>query len=622
MPTISQLPTATAVSSADTIPVNQAGALRSVSVGNFLQSVQSTITVASPSLIGRTSLGAGSPEQVDVGTGLSISGSTLVSTGLDHATFPVASTLDPGADLVASDGGTPQLLSVALLRGLFSAGDNISIDSAGVISTSTSSSVMGLVDLGSSITAQQITNKLSGLDLIPVSQSGAGRSITYANLIDGLTIDQAQLAGPATDTDGFWIAQGSSLMERQTFSAVWSWVVGKLPSYTIPSIEIITNIALQPTAHNGYLLICSQPVTITLASNLPSGFRCTVINVSSGSVAFGAGFVVSNGASTLATWQLATITGFTYSAGSVAHVLISSQGNNTNAIGVVNNLAATASSSTSISVSWQAPLNNSGSLEYTVQYRITGSATWLVAVSNQTATTYVINGVQALTGYDVVVQASGSNVIGPYSNIISLTTPAMSQTSVPAQVSGLSASATTAKSISLSWTNQSGTNSATSYTVQYRLSGTSSWTWSLAGLTTNSTTISGLQANTSYDVVVFGVNNAGAGPISSIVTAITPATPNAVSSITWNVPPAGSYAKGIGAIGVNAHVTPATAAIQFGISQSSTAAPTSWTAAVNVNSDLWGAYVSTPSTAGTWYMWAEGTDGSALTVYPTSFIIQ
>jgi hypothetical protein len=41
----------------------------------------------------------------------------------------------------------------------------------------------------------------------------------------------------------------------------------------------------------------------------------------------------------------------------------------------------------------------------------------------------------------------------------------------------------------------------------------------------------------------------------------------------------------------------------------------------SVNTDLWGSYVSTPGSAGSWYAWVEGTDGSALTVYPTPFTV-
>lgn len=40
-----------------------------------------------------------------------------------------------------------------------------------------------------------------------------------------------------------------------------------------------------------------------------------------------------------------------------------------------------------------------------------------------------------------------------------------------------------------------------------------------------------------------------------------------------------------------------------------------------VNTNLWGAYVSTPATAGTWYAWVEGIDGSLPTVCPAPFTV-
>jgi hypothetical protein len=40
-----------------------------------------------------------------------------------------------------------------------------------------------------------------------------------------------------------------------------------------------------------------------------------------------------------------------------------------------------------------------------------------------------------------------------------------------------------------------------------------------------------------------------------------------------------------------------------------------------VNTNLWGAYVNTPATAGTWYAWTEGINGSLPTVYPTPFTV-
>src|ERR1700733_1383854 len=134
MPTISQLPPADSVSPADEVPISQAGVLRAASVGALLTSVQPVITVDSASLLGRTSMGSGGPEQVDVGLGMNLSSGTLVADGLDHAVFALASSLSIGSDLVISNQGVPMLMPASLLRGLFSAGQNVAIDPNGVIS--------------------------------------------------------------------------------------------------------------------------------------------------------------------------------------------------------------------------------------------------------------------------------------------------------------------------------------------------------------------------------------------------------------------------------------------------------------------------------------------------------
>lgn len=166
-------------------------------------------------------------------------------------------------------------------------------------------------------------------------------------------------------------------------------------------------------------------------------------------------------------------------------------------------------------------------------------------------------------------------------------------------------------------------SAATSYTIQYRVTGSSSWTSSVTGMTGTGGSITGLQAATSYDFSVIGVNSVGAGPTSTTVTAVTPAAAASVGSITWNLAPSGTYTRGSGTtIGVNAQVSPANSSIQFGFSPSATTPPSSWTAASHVNANLWGAYPPTPPNAGTWYAWAEGLDGSAPTAYPTPFLVQ
>ena len=101
-----------------------------------------------------------------------------------------------------------------------------------------------------------------------------------------------------------------------------------------------------------------------------------------------------------------------------------------------------------------------------------------------------------------------------------------------------------------------------------------------------------------------------------------PATSQPVSTITWNVALSGTYTHGSSAIGVHAQVNPASSPIQFGFLTSATTTPTSWTEAALVNANLWGAYVATPSMPGTWYVWAEGLDGSAWCVNTNASTVQ
>jgi hypothetical protein len=108
---------------------------------------------------------------------------------------------------------------------------------------------------------------------------------------------------------------------------------------------------------------------------------------------------------------------------------------------------------------------------------------------------------------------------------------------------------------------------------------------------------------------------------TAVSTAITVAAPASSTTLTWGLEPAGSYSVGQTGIGANAVMAPGTAApgVQFGWSTTTTVAPTAWTAGALVNTQgngdtLWGAYVTAPATAGTWYCWAETTDSAASTV--------
>ena len=308
MPTITQLPEAATVTASDLIPVSQDGSARSVSVGTVLSSVQPAITVASPSLIGRTSLGAGGPEQVNIGKGLELTNTTLAANGADHANFAVLPNLVVESDLVVSNQGTPMLMPASLLRNLFTAGSNIIIGSDGTISSIATGGSASVSGLGSAIGGLGVVSSLSAQDLIAISQGGSDYGIRYANFLNGITIDQAQLAGPAQDTDAIWSAQGSNIMMRQNLAAIWTWIANKIPLYKAPVVELKNDTTLNTNDRNGRLLVCSQSMTLTPSMvTMGNGFICRVINVGSGNVTLEAHFVTSSGGYVIAPWQSAEI---------------------------------------------------------------------------------------------------------------------------------------------------------------------------------------------------------------------------------------------------------------------------------------------------------------------------
>ena len=134
MPTISQLPSSDQVTAADKIPVSQAGATRAVTVGTLLASTQPAVISASGTLLGRISTGPGGPEIDRSRSGPACSMmARLPPRDADHATYPVQTDLTPTDQVVLNSAGNPKLLTLSLLRGLFSAGANITISSSGTI---------------------------------------------------------------------------------------------------------------------------------------------------------------------------------------------------------------------------------------------------------------------------------------------------------------------------------------------------------------------------------------------------------------------------------------------------------------------------------------------------------
>ena len=364
MPTISQLPATSQVTAADQLPISQGGSACSVDVGSLLATTQPAIMIATGSLFGRTSLGPGGPEPVTVGTGLLLNSTTLAANGTDHAGFPSEGALSLTDQAVVNSAGSPKLLPLPLLRGLFSPGSNIAIDENGTISATVANGTSGY-----SITALPTVATISAGDLVAISQAGTDHTITYANLVDGQTIDEAQAADAASDADTFLVAQNSNVMTRQTLAAMWAWLNAKLVSYQMPTLELTTNTTLSATAHNGHMLICSQTLTLTPAPTaMGSGFSCTLLNVSDGNITLGSGITTSSGNAIVPPGQTATVSCATYSGGTLVYAWISGATSSPAVPGQVSGVSAGLVTVSSVALSWT-PLSPSPA-SYTVQYRI------------------------------------------------------------------------------------------------------------------------------------------------------------------------------------------------------------------------------------------------------------
>ena len=596
MPKISQLPPSDTVSAADLLPVSQSGTTNAVSVGALLAQTQPAIIAPSPSLLGRTSIGPGGPEVVGIGGGLTLTNGTLNAATADLTLLPVRTFLaETDRMLVTNQDGAGQI-TVDHIRDLFGSGTTVSLN--------------GLTP---------VTSLAQG-DLIAVNQGGKDHTITYGNLLNGQTIDQASPAGPASDDDTIWVGQSSNTMHRQTLSAVWPWLVTKLPLWKRPVVELSGNTTLDGTVHNNAFIVCGNPLTLSaVVTNMGSGFNCDVINASTGTVVLGGTIISSSGTNNLSQNQTASIRCVTYSAGTKVFASIGGASAPLSPPGQISGLTATSITPVSITLSWSVPATGGGAATYTIQSRLAGTATWSSAGQTNGVTTLAINGLQAAANYEFTVIAANSSGPGPISQILSVST--QSAITVPGVPTGITISGITSTGFTCSWIAPVIGGAGLTYSAQYRISGQTNWIMSTSGISVTSANITGLQSSTGYEVQITATNSTGSGSPSSPVTASTLAAGGLVSSIVWNLLPSGSITHGSGSIGLNAHVTPAGGAIQFGFSTSATTPPTSWTAAVHVNSDLWGVYAPTPPTAGSWFAWAEGTDGSSPTVYNTSFTV-
>ena len=186
--------------------------------------------------------------------------------------------------------------------------------------------------------------------------------------------------------------------------------------------------------------------------------------------------------------------------------------------GAPTGLTATASGTTAIDLSWSAPGSTGGSAitGYKIEVSSDGGSSWsdLVANTSNTTTTYAHTGLASGDTRHYRVSAINTNGAGVPSNVDSATTG----TSVPGAPTGLTATASGATQIDLSWSAPASTGGSaiTGYRIEVSPNGTSGWTDQVANTNSTATTYAhtGLAAGDTRHYRVSAINAVGTSDAS------------------------------------------------------------------------------------------------------------
>ncbi len=210
-------------------------------------------------------------------------------------------------------------------------------------------------------------------------------------------------------------------------------------------------------------------------------------------------------------------------------------------------LVTSAPSASTMALSWTPPTTGGTVGSYTAQYRVTGQSLWITAATNIQTTQVTVSNLTASTEYDFQIIAVNSAGSSSPSTVANGTTTIVA----PGIPTAVSVGAITQTAIPVSWTAPSTGGTVASYTLQYRVTGAGSWI-QITGITTASTTISGLTAGTQYDLQVEATNSGGISGFTSTTNATTlvaaPALPTGLAAgtatsttqpLSWTAPTTG-----------------------------------------------------------------------------------
>ena len=175
-------------------------------------------------------------------------------------------------------------------------------------------------------------------------------------------------------------------------------------------------------------------------------------------------------------------------------------------------ISASGITNTSVNINWS---NVSGAASYEIRYRQQGATSWLT--TSAAANSQSLAGLAPGTSYEYQIRTlCGGNNAGNYTATYYFTT--ISGRTMPA---GLAASNITANSTQITWEGQPG---AIAYTVRYRKQTNSAWT--NIGAATASIPLSGLLAETVYEVKVKTICTSNSSSSYSAAIAFTTAAVN------------------------------------------------------------------------------------------------
>lgn len=168
--------------------------------------------------------------------------------------------------------------------------------------------------------------------------------------------------------------------------------------------------------------------------------------------------------------------------------------------GIPTSLVLTSQSSSTITAAWAPPAVGTPPLTYLVQFRVTGTLTWVTGPTVGVPSA-LISGLQPFTNYDVQVAATNSAGSSVFSSL------SVQQTSKnpPSPATNLVATLVQTTAITVTWSEPTSGTLPFTYNLQYRVTGTATWNTLFVGGAIGAT-ILGLQPNTAYDIEVVTSN--------------------------------------------------------------------------------------------------------------------